>query len=100
MAPMAYLALQGQKKIGQKTVQALNQVNKTHLYDFLQQKKVKYNIQMNYFQLIQLEITLYKLEGSGQNYSLGISLSNEITDLQNGFPVSLQQQLTGGFICN
>lgn len=40
------------KKIGQKKVQALNQVNKTHLYDFLQQKKVKYNIQMNYFQLI------------------------------------------------
>lgn len=31
-------------------------------------------------------------------FSLCVSLSNEITDLQDGFPVSLQQQLTGGFI--
>lgn len=51
---------------------------------------------MSYFQLQQLKDM--NVEESGQNHSLCVSLSNEITDLQNGFPVSLQQQLTGGFI--
>lgn len=30
---------------------------------------------------------------------LRISLADEIADLQDGFPVCLQQELTGGFVC-
>lgn len=39
------------------------------------------------------------VERSGNVHSLSVSLPNKITDLQDGLPICLQQQLTGGFIC-